>query len=160
MRDVTEAERRLCSLQGRVFEASLEFSEAGSAVFVRRFMNSDLARRLDAGGAVLETATVGHMVREVDGQYGGTGYGSARFSAGELHWMGYLYRYLCCATGLSSKAAYRVLGARELRALYGPYHALDPAQAVAELAVAKGISPYDDIEHGVRVLARIRGVAI
>lgn len=156
MKELTYEGRRLCELQARVFEASLRLSEDGSAVFVRRFMRSGLARRLDSGGAALEFADVGQMVREVDAEYGGKAYGSAKFTAEEMHWMGYLYRCWCCITGDSSKLAYKQIGARELRMLFGGYHSLDATLAVERIRDAKGLRDDGEIERGVELLKRIR----
>ena len=156
MSEVSYASRRLCELQACVFEASLRCSDDGSAVFVRRFMRSDLARRLDAAGAELEFADADQMVREVDAEYGGAPYGSLRFSADELHWMGYLYRYWCCMTGEPSKAVYKAIGARELRSLFFAYHSLDPALAVDRIRDAKGLLGPDEVSRGVELLRVLR----
>lgn len=157
MRALAEDDRRLCTLQAKLFEASLEFSDCGSAVFVRRFMRSDLARRLDLGAALFESFELAQAVQEVDAQFGGSGYGSERYTANEMHWMGYVYRHWCCEYELASKAVYKLVGARELRELYYPYHSLDASQAVARIQEAKGI-PQDkrSIAYGVERLRAIR----
>ena len=158
MNELTYEDRRLCELQARVFEESLRLSADGSAVFVRRFMRSDLARRMDADGAALEFADAEQMVLEVDAEYGGKAYGSEKYSAEEMHWMGYLYRYWCCATGDSSKLAHKTIGARELRALFGGYHSLDAAVAVRRIRDAKGLDDASEVQRGVELLKRIRAV--
>ena len=156
MRQFSEGERRLCAEQARIFEASAEASECGSAVFVRRYMNSGLAKRLDGQSLPLEQTTPAQLVAEVDEEFGKP-YGSERYERNELHWMGYLYRYWCCSTGQSSKAVYRCVGARELRKLYGPYHTLDAAQAVERIIESRGLETRRaDIEYAVAKLRDIR----
>ena len=39
----------LCRMQGTMFRESLKTEKSSSAVFIRRFMNSDVARRMDEG---------------------------------------------------------------------------------------------------------------
>ena len=138
MRKLTEDERRLCSQQAQIFEASADVSLCGSAVFIRRFMYSSLAARMDGQPMPLEQAPTRQLVKEVDAEFGAP-YGSECYSRAELHWMGYLYRYWCSATGKSSKAVFRSIGARELRGLYPAYHTLDPAQAIERILESKGL---------------------
>jgi hypothetical protein len=156
MRDLTFDDRRLCELQALVFEKSLLASPDGSATFVRRYMRSELARRLDDTGFVLEFSDPIQMVREVDDEYGNKAYGSERFDAEEMHWMGYIYRCWCCMTGESSKVVHRAIGARELRSLFAGYHTMDPVRAVERMREARGIEDVDEIELGVRILKRLR----
>lgn len=76
-----------------------------------------------------------------------------------MYWMGYFYRCWCCLTGDSSKAVYSIIGARELRSLYYPYHSLDTRQAVERVMEAKGLLGQSQIERGVILLKKIRGLA-
>ena len=157
MNEIDELGRKLCSLQGRIFVCSIDASACGSAVFVRRFMRSEAARRLDVAPAHIDPSTAEQLVEEVDAQFGGKPYGSEKYSANEMHWMGYVYRCLCLSTGMSSKAAHGIIGARELRLLYFPYHSLDAQQAVERILEARGAAqPKKSIEYGVARLREIR----
>ena len=149
----------VCRFQGRVFEISASaLPTCGSAVFVRRFMRSNVAVRLDGGGYSAERMDPSEIVAEVDAEYAGKPYGSQAYATEALYWMGYVYRYWCIASGLSSKAAYAIAGAREMAQLYYPYHTLDPQQAIERILEAKGTSIHgDDIARGVEALRRIRG---
>ena len=44
----------LCELQAKTFELSLKLTETSSEIFIRRFMNSDVAKMLD-NTSILET---------------------------------------------------------------------------------------------------------
>ena len=159
MRSLTEADRKLCAIQASVFEESLRYAPGGSAVFVRRFMTSNIARRIDEGGFPFESSGIEQLFFELNQEFGGKQYGSVAYSPNELHWMGYLYRYWCCALNERSKAVYRIMGARELRDLYSPYHTLDPAQAIERILEAKSIAAdARDIDRGVAALRAIRGL--
>ena len=75
MKTIDADGRALCKLQAQAFEASLGLSCA-SAVFVRRFMNSDVVRRIDDGGFLSESNSPEGIVAEVEVQYGRSDYGS------------------------------------------------------------------------------------
>ena len=45
---------KLCRFQGNLFSLSSEKNACSSAVFIRRFMNSGYAARLDRGGIISE----------------------------------------------------------------------------------------------------------
>lgn len=158
MKRVNEEGRALCRLQGEIFEVSPEVSPSGSAVFVRRFMNSAVAARLDRCTGNTETETAAALAEEVEREYGGRPYGKEHFAAEELYWMGYLYRYWALASGMSSRRLGRIIGAHELRGLYFPYHTMDAEQAVERISEAKGIEAEerDELERGVTLLRRVR----
>lgn len=163
MRPLSEEQRSVCSMQAKLFELSTGASEDGSAVFVRRFMHSDVAKRIDDGTYAYAANTIEQVIHDVDAEYGGKPYGSVRYSRSEMHWMGYLYRFMCFALQLSSKRAYGVIGARELRTLYQPYHSLSSEQAIERILEARGMDadalmgvPNMSIAKGVEVLKRIR----
>ncbi len=129
----------LCRMQGRLFEASSNMTLCGSAVFVRRFMNSQLADRMDSGTFLFESSTQELLFEELEQEFGPSSYGSARFAPDELYWMGYLYRYWACAFQTRSAHIFKCIGAKELRELFVPYHSLDPEQAIRRIAEAKAI---------------------
>lgn len=158
MREVDDWGRTICAFQGHVFQKSAELlGNTGSAVFVRRFMRSQTARRIDACEAIWEGAQPQDVTIDVDAEYGGKPYGREIYPCEVLYWMGYLYRYGCLATGLSSKELYSIVGARELRDLYFAYHSLDPAQCIERILEAKHVAKGDDsLQRGVVALRRIR----
>lgn len=120
-------------------------------------MRSDVARRLDGGGYTVEPMEPTAAALEVDAEYGGKPYGSKKLSTEALYWMGYVYRYWCLASGLSSKAVHSMAGANEMAALYYPYHTLDPQQAIERIMESKGLDiNEDEIARGVRILRQIR----
>ena len=47
MKELKKDERLLCELQGKIFEKSIKEYGTSSAIFVRRYMNSDYAARMD-----------------------------------------------------------------------------------------------------------------
>jgi hypothetical protein len=119
-------------------------------------MRSSLARRLDEGAYLVEATSHEHMFDELEAEYGAGKYGSDIYSADEMYWMGYLYRYWSLAFGMPSKTVYKTIGARELRGLYYPYHTLAVEAAIGRIMEAKGLEEETPVERGVRLLKAIQ----
>ena len=156
MKKIDEQGLRLCRIQGEVFALSAENDSSGSAVFIRRYMRSDIARRFDSGTIVNESTSSAALIRELKNTYGEKSYGSEKYAGEELYWMGYLYRYWAYTDEMTSKNLYKLIQGPELRKLYYPYHSLDPAQAIARIKEAKRIPDLDPIQRGVIVMRRVR----
>ena len=156
MKRIDERGLRLCKLQGEVFRLSAEVCPSGSAVFIRRFMRSDIARRFDTGTIENESISPAALIRELDTAYQAKAYGHVKYAEEELYWTGYLYRYWAYTDQTSSKSLYKVIQGPELRKLYYPYHSLDPAQAIERIKEAKGIPDLDPIQRGVMVMRNVR----
>ena len=147
----------LCKMQGEVFRLAGEVLSCSSPVFIRRFMNSEVARRMDLGGFLDGSSSAEEVIDEVETQYGESDYGTVRYDSEVLYWMGYLYRYWAYTRGVSSAKAYRTIGATELSKLYYPYHSLDPDQSVERICEAKGLVADEDmLSRGVKTLRKIR----
>lgn len=151
---------KICGYQAVLFENSIEKTDCSSGIFIRRFMNSDLAKRMDSFGFIFDSLDVSDAISEVENQYGKSAYGTEKFSVEEMHWIGYIYRYWAYVTEKSSKQIYKIMKPEKLRKLYFPYHSLDPMQVVER--IMESIEPeaqmeIDDIEKGVIALRKVRG---
>lgn len=146
---------RLCKFQGETFSLSFTKTECSSAIFIRRFMNSYFASRLDNGGLVSEVFDSNVVFEELEYEFGISYYGKEKYSTEELYWIGYIYRYWCYTRELTSKQVYKIIKPKELRGLYFPYHSLDPKQAIDRILEAKDIDESDYTKRGVEILRRI-----
>ena len=155
MKKIDEEGLRLCALQAEVFADSLTATQCSSLVFIRRFMNSEVAARMDRNGFLLEACDVTSIFNEVEAQYGPTSYGKERYGREELYWLGYLYRYWTYTYEKSSKQVYKQMKPKDLRKLYYPYHSLDPAQAIERILESSGSKEDDYTEKGVQILRGI-----
>ena len=156
MREMDHYGLQMCKFQGELFQESLKKTQCGSKVFLRRFMLSDLAERMDKDGFLFEATDVGDAFIEIENQYGPTDYGQIKFGGEALYWTGYLYRYWSYISGKSSKQLYRIVKPEELERLYYPYHSLDPEQAIERIMEAKGLTEEDEIARGVEIMRRVR----
>lgn len=157
MREMDDYGLKICKYQGNLFQASVEEVGCSSSVFLRRFMHSGVAKRMDSVGFLFEATDVADALDEIEMQFGKTDYGKTKYSKNELYWMGYLYRYWAYTRECSSKSVYKLIKPGELRDLYFPYHSLDSAQAIERILESKGAASEEDmIKKGVEIMRRIR----
>ena len=157
MRKFDEYGLSLCRYQAGLFSLSEKRAECSSPVFLRRFMYSDAARRMDGEGFLLESVPPEALIDEIAAEYGESDYGKIKYHAEELYWIGYIYRYWCYMREISSRQVYKIIKPEELKNLYYPYHSLDPKQAVERIIEAKGLHEEEEIRRGVELLRKLRG---
>ncbi len=156
MKEFDEYGLKMCQYQGNLFRKSVERTKCSSPIFLRRFMYSKTAERMDKEGFLFEAFSAIDVIEEIENDYGESDYGTIRYSQEELYWIGYIYRYWSYTREISSKALYRLVKPEELRKLYFPYHSLDPGQAIERIMESKGMTEVDYIKRGVEILKRIR----
>lgn len=136
----------LCEMQAKAFELSGIEQSTSSAVFIRRFMNSDAAKQMDNLAVLESNMQAADILKLIDEEYGKSEYGSVKYSLDELYWIGYIYRYYAYTYDKTSKQVYKIVKPKELRDLFLPYHTMDPAQAIDRILEAKGLVNTDDYE--------------
>lgn len=155
MRLFDENGLKLCRMQAELFVLSASKLECSSPIFLRRFMLSQVAVRMDQDGFLYGSCTEEGLLQEIEDEFGPTSYGKEKYSTEELYWMGYLYRYWCYTYEKSSKQVYKLIKPKDLRQLYYPYHSLDPAQAIQRILESKNLAEDDMTQQGVQILRRI-----
>ncbi len=139
MKKITKDGLLLCELQATAFENSLNKMESSSEIFIRRFMNSEIAKRLDDKSIIESNIQANDILERLDEEYGKSDYGSVKYTPNEIYWIGYIYRYFAITYELASTQVYKIVKPKELRGLFLPYHTLDPAQAIERILEAKGM---------------------
>ncbi len=158
MKKIDSLGLKMCRYQAALFDASLPYTNCSSKIFIRRFMNSELAKRMDSNGILFDSLDITDAIREIELQYGVSSYGTERFGAEELHWIGYIYRYWAYISGMSSRQIYRIMKPEQLRKLYFPYHSLDPLQAIERIMEETEAGEQEDITDIARGVAALRKV--
>jgi hypothetical protein len=159
MRDFDVYGLEMCRYQGEIFSSSKEKTTCSSPIFLRRFMYSDVAVRLDQTDFLCEISTPADVIEEIDAEFGSSSYGKIKYDTEELYWIGYIYRYWCYTRGISSKRLYKMIKPDQLKDLYYPYHSLDPAQAIDRIMEANQMEEEDLIQRGVKLLRKLRAKA-
>lgn len=134
----------LCELQAKTFEMSIDATEVSSEIFIRRFMNSQISKSIDSCEILQTNMQAKDILERIEEQYGKSNYGSKRYTKNELYWIGYIYRYFSYTYEKSSVQIYKIVKPKELRALFLPYHTLDPSQAIERILEAKNLFIVDD----------------
>ena len=158
MRKIDKDGLLLCELQGKTFEISVEKYTTGSEVFMRRFMNSRIAKEFD-DLSILDTNTYEKdILTLIDEEYGVSNYGKVRYTKNEMFWIGYVYRYFSYTYKKTSRQVYKIIKPKEMRGLFLPYHTMDPSQAIERILEAKGlpVSGEMSLEQQYRIFKRIR----
>lgn len=148
----------LCEMQAKAFELSREAQNTSSEIFIRRFMNSEVAKRLDNMTILQSNMQAADFFTLIDDEYGRSEYGSVKYSQNELYWIGYIYRYYAYTYDKTSRQVYKTVKPKELRGLFLPYHTMDPAQAIDRILEAKGLANdnVDEEKRQFEIFKRIR----
>lgn len=129
----------LCNLQAKTFESAVDLTQVSSEIFIRRFMNSKVAKAMDNESILQTNIYEKDILAMIEEQYGASKYGSVKYTYNEMFWIGYLYRYFCYTYELTSVQVYKIVKPKELRGLFLAYHTMDPSQAIERILEAKGI---------------------
>lgn len=140
MRKIDKDGLLLCDMQGKTFELSVTAQDNSSEIFIRRFMNSEVAKQLDNMAVLQSNIQAADILSLIDEEYGKSNYGSVKYTPNELYWIGYLYRYFAYTYDKTSVQVYKIIKPKELRGLFLPYHTMDPAQAIDRILEAKGLA--------------------
>ena len=108
----------LCELQATAFEKSIDKMESSSEIFIRRFMRSRIAKRLDDGSVLESNIQAEDILQLVNEEYGFSNYGSVKYTRNEMYWIGYIYRYFVITYELTSMQVYKIVKPKELKGLF------------------------------------------
>ena len=158
MRKISKDGLLLCKLQAETFENSMDKMGTSSEIFIRRFMKSEIAKRLDNESVLESNIQADDILELINEEYGISNYGSVKYTRNELYWIGYLYRYFVFTYELASSQVYKMVKPKELREVFLPYHTMDPAQAIERILEAKGIfmDEESELKRQYEIFRRIR----
>ncbi len=158
MKKIDKSGLLLCELQAKTFELSAAALSMSSEIFIRRFMNSQIAKTLDNGNILETNIQARDLLDRVEEQYGPSNYGKIKYSTDELYWIGYIYRYFSYTYDKSSLQVYKIVKPKELRQLYLPYHTIDSAQAIERILEAHNqkLDEDEEIYRQLQILKTIR----
>ena len=130
----------LCQMQANIFVMSLQYTESSSEIFIRRFMNSNIAKEFDSSSILNDSINELGILKSIENEYGKTSYGKKKYSEDALYWIGYLYRYMSYIYDISSKQAYKIIKEKELNLLFYSYHTLDCKKAIDLILESKNVN--------------------
>ena len=112
----------LATFQAKIFEQSTTFFNCSSLVFLRRFMKSKVAKKIDQNNSYILSLDYLESLKQLELEFGKSDYGQNKFSKEEMFWMGYIYRYICYTRECSTRFIFKLFPPQELQKLYFVYH--------------------------------------
>lgn len=122
MRDFDLNGLRLAEYQARLFELSSTKMGCSSAIFIRRFLHSDLLKLLDENESSRIVLDANEGIQKILDQFGESEYGKEKFSKESLFWMGYLYRYISYTREIDTPLLFKLFNYKKVNELYYVYH--------------------------------------
>lgn len=130
---MNELEIKLCDIQGRLFELSVE-NDYDSETFIKTFMKSDTARALDSTYNRMQWAGEEYLLEEVISddidRFRDT---IEIYSKDMMYWIGYIYRYWHYYTGETSAKIYKQAPVKTMKRNYMIFHTMAPEIAIEDL---------------------------
>ena len=120
----------IAEYQGKIFEKSEELP-CSSPVFIRRFLHSELLKKMDNDTSFSFDVNEGiHSILE---QFGDSSYGKEKYSKASLFWMGYMYRYIAYTREQSTSFIMKMFDHKQMNDVYYAYHTQDPEWCIESL---------------------------
>lgn len=122
----------LAEYQGKLFEKSNELN-CSTGVFIRRFLHSDLLKKLDTNNSSYLSLDVSEGINSILEQFGNSDYGKVKYSKSALFWMGYMYRYISYTREQSTKFIMKLFNYKQMNDVYYSFHTQDPEWCIQSL---------------------------
>lgn len=122
----------LAEYQAKLFERSSELG-CSTGVFIRRFLHSDLLRKLDTNDPYALSLDVNEGINSILEQFGPSSYGKIKYSKSTLFWIGYMYRYISYTREITTGLVMSFFAYKQMNELYYTYHTQDPEWCVSNL---------------------------
>ena len=122
----------LAEYQGKLFEKSYDYT-VSTGVFMRRFLHSDLLKKLDLNDTSLLSLDADEGIDSLFKEYEVTKYGKEKYSKSALFWIGYMYRYISYTREQSTKFIMKLFPYKQMNEVYYTYHTQDPEWCINNL---------------------------
>ena len=155
MRKLDFNDIKLCQFQGKLFEESLTRTNTSSSIFIRRFMYSNLATKLDDKSFITLSLDIQDCFNEINQEFGESNYGKIKYTKEQMFWIGYIYRSISILYKLPSKQVFKLLNTKEIIKYYDIYHTFDIVQASEKIMENIGYETKDYTEEGIKILKRL-----
>lgn len=131
---MTEQEIFMCECQADFFEISVNRIKAGSALFISRFMYSEVAKELDDLDDGYGFISPNNLIKIMKDEYvvlsrkKGT-----KYPKEVMRWIGYIYRAYSILKHRKSSYIYKQIDSIKMLELYHVYHTFDVEYCVERL---------------------------
>ena len=131
---MNEHEQRMCEIQGEFFALSAKRFSCSSALFISRFMYSELAKELDRVDDPYNFISPNNLISSMATLYHGLSkeHGT-HMTEKVMRWIGYTYRAWSIIKHKESSWIYKRMKAERMWALYDAFHTFSPEYCVDQL---------------------------
>lgn len=150
MRQLVDYEIKLCQTCGKIFEESIDKINISSPLFIKRFMQSNIAKKFDNLSFSISSFDYLDVLDEFKNKYQEVDKGK-KYLPEEMYWIGYIYRAICVLYNFSSKYVFSLISGTTLRRYYFIYHTFDISYAAERIMeslninISKNTERYYDI---------------
>lgn len=131
----------MCRIQGEIFEKSLEFLNCSSPLFIKKYMNSFDAYSMDKEAFLNSTKCEAQILNDLKDN----DFGTIKYNADELFWMGYIYRYWAYTRNIDSKKLFKMCPGTVLIKYYLRGSSLNEEKVIDEIIEDQHLNIEDDI---------------
>ena len=146
MRQADEIGIKICEYQAGLFELSASYLQCSSLVFIKQFMSSDIANRMDKGSFIFEALDTPACLDEL-GKERKLTRGKEKYPTYVLSWIGYMYRYIAYTREISSAFLFSKVKPKQLYAVYEAYHSMDTESAAVRILEAAELNANNPIDY-------------
>lgn len=114
MNEINETGLKLCRLQAEIFVEGTSKEYCSYLYFVRRFMISKIAKRMDNGDLLFEFENAKQIYDEVNRDHFISKQNTKEYKKEDCYWMGYIYRYLTIKRNITSEQMYSAVKPKDL----------------------------------------------
>ncbi len=130
---VSPIENKLCDIQGRLFELSVEKGYESES-FIKCFMLSKVAENLDSSYNRMQWAGEEYLLEEIIDECGcNLKKSDKKASKDEVYWIGYIYRYWHYYKNEKSKKIYKQATYKRMMINFLMFHTMSPEMAIDDL---------------------------
>lgn len=119
-------------MQGTLFQLSAKIG-LGSENFIKTFMRSNIAKKLDSEFDHLQWAGEKYITEAMLDECKDELSKGDVYDEEALYWIGYTYRYWHFYTGETSKEIYKQAPAKRMQVTFFPYHTMSVEMAIDRL---------------------------
>lgn len=129
-----EHEQRKCELQSTLFEESLKTFSCSSSFFIAKFMNSEIAKRMDDINNPYNYYSLQLIIDFMKDRYPSLNKKIGhKYPPNVIKWIGYIYRAWSIIAKKTSYKIYKIMKSDNLLLLYDSYHTFSPEYCVEQL---------------------------
>jgi len=126
----------IAKIQGSLFEYSCKKRECASSFFIKQFLYSSLAKRMNDINFLYESSSITDLYNELSKEKK-LNVGKEIYPEAVMYWIGYLLAVMAINNNYSPQQIYRIITPKELFISYEAYHSFNVEDAIDRIIESK-----------------------